>query len=80
MNDVYQNCFIPQHKCIKVERVRSKYRLTYYKPQAPYQRLFYSGGLIMIDKQHLIERYNSLDPIDLRKALHFQLKRFRRIF
>ena len=87
MNEIYRdyfnvlyNYFIPQHKCIKVERVGSKYRRTYGKPMTPYQRLLESNTLSMYEKEKIVETYKLLNPIELRKELNFQLKRFKRIF
>ncbi len=87
MNDIYKNYFnvlynyfIPQHKCIKVKRVGAKYRRTFDKPKTPYQRLLESGTLSLYEKEELIATFSSLNPIELRKDLSFQLKRFKRIF
>jgi hypothetical protein len=87
MNDIYKNYFnilynyfIPQHKCIKVERVGAKYKRTFDKPKTPYQRLIDSGTLTIYEKEKLAKTFNSLNPIELRKDLSFQLKRFKRIF
>lgn len=86
MNEIYQNYlstlynfFIPQHKCIKVERVGSKYRRKFDSPKTPYQRLLDSDCLSMHEKENLKRTYESLNPVELRKDLNFQLKRFRRI-
>lgn len=86
MNEIYKdyvnvlyNFFIPQHKCIKVERVGSRYKRKYDSPKTPFRRLIESNTLSNYEKQNLINFYNSLNPINLRKMLNFQLKRFRRI-
>jgi hypothetical protein len=78
--NILYNYFIPQHKCLKVERVGAKYRRTFDKPKTPYQRLLDSGTLSMYEKEKMIEKYNSLNPIELRKELNFQLRSFKRIF
>lgn len=87
MNEIYQNYlstlynfFIPQHKCIKVERVGSKYRRKFDSPKTPYQRLLDSDCLSMHEKENLKRTYESLNPVELRKELNFQLKRFKRIY
>lgn len=87
MNEIYSeyinviyNFFIPQHKCIKVERVGSKYKRTFDKTKTAYQRLLDSGTLSMYEREQLIQKYESLNPIELRKELNFQLKRFERIY
>ncbi len=86
MNEIYQNYFnslanffIPKQKCIKVERVGSKYRRTYDLPKIPYQRLIESGELSLYQKVQLKEKYQGLNPIERRKDLNDQLKRFERI-
>lgn len=87
MNDIYKNYFnvlanffIPQHKCIKVERVGSKYRRTFDKPKTPFQRLLESDSLTVFEKEQLRAKYETLNPIKLRKELNNQLKRFKRIY
>lgn len=86
MNEIYQNYFniltnffVPQQKCIKVERVGSKYRRFYDTPKTPYQRLVESKELTLYQKVQLKEKYSGLNPIELRKYLNDQLKRFERI-
>jgi hypothetical protein len=86
MNEIYKNhfyilanFFFPQQKCIKVERVGSKYRRTYDSPKTPYQRLMESRELSLYQKVQLKEKYKSLNPIEHRKELDDQLKRFERI-
>ncbi len=86
MNEIYQNYFnilanffVPQQKCIKVERVGSKYRRTYDTPKTPFQRLIESKELALYQKVQLKEKYSGLNPIELRKNLNDQLKRFERI-
>ena len=70
MNEIYQsyfniltNFFVPQQKCIKVERVGSKYRRLYDSPKTPYQRLMESKELSLFQKVQLKEKYASLNPI-----------------
>ena len=86
MNDIYKNYFnilwnyfIPQQKCIKVERVGSKYRRFFDVPKTPYQRLIESDELSIYQKGQLKEKFKSLNPIMLRGELNEQLSRFKRI-
>lgn len=87
MNRIYKdyfnllwNFFIPQHKCVSVERVGSKYRRTYDDPKTPYQRLLDSDCLNLYQKQKLTDKYESLNPVELRKELNNQLKWFERVY
>ena len=86
MNDIYKNYFnllwnyfIPQQKCIKVERVGSKYRRFFDVPKTPYQRLIESDELSIYQKERLREKFKSLNPIELRGELNEQMSRFKRI-
>jgi len=86
MNEIYKdyfnvlwNFFIPQQKCIKVERVGSRYRRAYDIPKTPYQRLIESSELSVYQKEQLKEKYKSLNPIELKRELNDQLARFKRI-
>lgn len=86
MNDIYKNYFnilwnyfIPQQKCIKVERVGSKYRRFFDVPKTPYQRLIESDALSVHQKEQLREQFKSLNPIELRRELNEQMSRFKRI-
>ena len=86
MNEIYSeyfnvlhNFFIPQLKSVKVTRVGAKYKRQYDKPRTPYQRLLESNELSSYQKQRLIDKYKSLNPIRLKKELNDQMKRFRRI-
>lgn len=86
MNEIYKdyfnimwNFFIPQQKCIKVERVGSRYRRYFDTPKTPFQRLIESSELSVFQKEKLKEKYKSLNPIELRKELNEQLSRFKRI-
>ncbi len=52
----------------------------FYKPKIPYQRLLDPETLTDYERERLAETFNSLNPIELRKYLSFQLMRFKRIF
>ena len=86
MNEIYhdvfndlQNFFIPQLKSTHVYRVGSKYVRKHDRPKTPYERLMNSDMISNYEKQRLEERFNAINPIELKKQLNFNLKRFRRI-
>ena len=76
--NVLHNFFIPQLKSVEVTRVGAKYVRKYDKPQTPYQRLMNSSELSKYQKEMLKEKFESLNPIQLRKELNDQMKRFKR--
>lgn len=85
MNSIYknyfnllQNFFIPQLKSVEITRVGAKYVRKYDKPQTPYQRLMNSSDLSVYQKEVLKEKFESLNPIQLRRDLNDQMKRFKR--
>lgn len=77
-NDLY-NFFIPQLKCVEVKRVGAKYVRKYDSPKSPYQRLLESDHLSNFEKQELRNKFNTINPIKLRKELNDQIKRFNRL-
>lgn len=86
MNDIYtnyfnvlHNFFIPQLKSVQVIRVGAKYKRKYDSPKTPYHRLMESSELSIYQKEKLKGKYESLNPIKLKKELNEQMKRFRRI-
>jgi hypothetical protein len=85
MNGIYKNYFnllynffIPQLKSIEITRVGAKYVRKYDKPKTPYQRLVNSTELSVYQKEMLREKFESLNPIQLRRDLNDQMKRFKR--
>lgn len=81
MNDLYkhewslfQNYFRPSFKLKKKERINSKYRRIYEKPQTPYQRLIASPHLTTKAKKRLTETYRTLNPFQLKKAIERKLQ------
>lgn len=60
-------------------REGSKYRRFYDSPKTPYQRLMESDHLTMKQKSDLQKRYESLDPIKLRRQLYRKIALFRKI-
>ena len=86
MNEIYKfhfnmlsNYFIPQLKATEVTRIGAKYKRKYDCPKTPFQRLLESDSLTKYQKQNLLDQYNKLNPIELRKELNNQLKRFKRL-
>jgi hypothetical protein len=80
MNEIYsvywcplQNFFTPSRKLIKKERINSKIKKTYDKPQTPYQRLINSGYLTSHQRRSLIKRFKNLDPFILKRELNKKL-------
>ena len=73
--NIFQNFFVPQLKAIKVTRVGAKYKRKYDKAGTPYQRLIDSGKLSNYQTQQLTEKYDSLNPIQLKKDLNDMMKR-----
>jgi len=86
MNDIYKNYlnpllnfFTPQLKLKEKSRVGSRYRRKYDKPQTPYKRLIDSGMLSVKQKSDLESFYETLNPIDLKKALSRKVSEFNRL-
>jgi len=80
MNDLYKNeisllnnYFLPNFKLIKKERVESKIIKKHDKPATPYQRLMSSKHITEEKKQELTERYNQLNPFELKKTIQKKL-------
>jgi hypothetical protein len=71
----WQNFFLP---CLKLEqkwREGSHWRKRYELPRTAYQRLCEPGILRRKQRRQLRERYDSLDPFDLKDELEQKLKR-----
>jgi len=71
----WQNFFLP---CLKLEqkwRVGSHWRKRYEPPRTAYQRLCAPGMLTAQQTRPLRERYESLDPFDLKDELEKKLRR-----
>jgi hypothetical protein len=84
MNTVYrkyfcvlQNFFIPQQKLISKVRHGSKYVKKYDVPKTPYQRLMDSSEMSTQQKNLLREKFETLNPIQLKKDVNFHLKLFK---
>ena len=71
----WQNFFLP---CLKLEqkwREGSHWRKRYELPRTAYERLCEPGILLPKQRRQLRERYDSLDPFDLKDELEQKLKR-----
>jgi hypothetical protein len=70
----WQNFFLP---CLKLEqkwREGSHWRKRYEPPRTAYERLCAPGILTLKQRRQLRERYESLDPFDLKDKLEEKLK------
>lgn len=83
MNDIYKNYlsplknfFTPCLKLKKKERIGSKIKKKYDKPQTPYQRLLDSGQLTIKQEQELRNRKYKMNPFKLQAELNSKLKEF----
>jgi hypothetical protein len=81
MNELYQNelsllqnYFYPAMKLQDKMRIQSKIKKCYDKPQTPYQRLMASDYLSKEKKEQLKNKFESLNPFKLRKAIEEKLK------
>ncbi len=77
-HNIFYNFFIPQLKMTRKYREGSKYRRYYDSPKTPYQRLMESDHLTMKQKSDLQKKYESLDPIKLRRQLSKKVAMFRK--
>jgi hypothetical protein len=73
----YQNHFIPTMKCIKKEKINSKYRKKFDTPKTPYQRILECNDIAETVKEKLRHDHNQLNPFELKRSIE---KRLRRIF
>jgi len=82
MNEIYlrwntlNNFFIPVMKLESKTRVGAKIKKKYDEPQTPYQRLIECAELDDDEKEVLKNRYQTLNPIELRKGLNDKLQTF----
>jgi len=60
---LYQNHFRPSMKLIAKEKINSKYRKKYDKPQTPYQRIMASHHIDEQKKKALTEKHAQLNPL-----------------
>lgn len=72
---LYQNHFIPTMKCIKKEKINSKYRKRFDKPKTPYQRILECDEVDSKTKQDLQQRHKKLNPCELKRQIEKKLKK-----
>lgn len=71
----YINFFLPSVKCIKKERIGSKYRRVYDEPRTAYQRVLDDPNIKEEIKTSLKRKYATLNPVQLKKNLERLQKR-----
>jgi len=65
----YLNFFLPSMKCIKKERIGSKYKRVYDRPQPAYQRILSHPNIPDDVKVKLKTKYVTLNPKTLKKQI-----------
>jgi len=68
------NFFCPSVKLLSKERIGAKIKKVHSKPMTPYQRLLLSTQISNEAKEMLNNKYATLDPFELRKAIETKLK------
>jgi hypothetical protein len=83
MNELYSNeysllnnFFIPQLKLLRKERVGSKYKRYYSKPETPFMRIMNCNNINQTIKDQLLLIYNSLNPFTLQQQIKNKTKLF----
>jgi hypothetical protein len=81
LNEIYRdlwcpflNFFMPTFKLIRKERIGSRIKKTYEVPRTPYERILASEAVPEATKAALRNRYDALDPIELKGAIEDKLK------
>jgi hypothetical protein len=81
LNEIYKelwcpflNFFMPTFKLIRKERIGSRIKKTYEEPRTPYDRILESPTVPQAVKEALRDRYERLDPIELKQAIEQKLK------
>jgi hypothetical protein len=65
----YLNYFLPSMKCVKKERIGSKYRRVYDTPQTAYQRVLAHPNISEEVKTKLRQKYVTLNPNTLKRQI-----------
>lgn len=73
--DLYSNHFIPTRRCVKKERVGSKYVRRYEKAETPYSRVLRNQLVSEEVKSRLRTIHETLNPLKLKKKLDMLRKR-----
>lgn len=66
---LYTNYFQPLMKLVRKERVGSKVKKIYDKPQTPYHRVLASADVIDLQKRKLRKEYAELNPAQLKRDI-----------
>ncbi|MGH9765398.1 MAG: DDE-type integrase/transposase/recombinase, partial [Blastocatellia bacterium] len=66
---LYTNYFQPVMKLIKKERVGSKVKKVYDKPQTPYHRVLASADVSDLQKRKIRNEYTGLNPAQLKREI-----------
>jgi hypothetical protein len=81
LNELYRdlwcpflNFFMPTFKLLRKERIGSRIKKTYEKPKTPFERVMASHAVSSEAKLLLQQRYESLDPIEIKEAIEEKLK------
>jgi len=72
---LYHNFFMPSVKLIEKKQIAAKTIKRYDKPKTPYQRILESKYVPKAIKHSLKERFEQLNPFQLRKAIDAKLKK-----
>jgi hypothetical protein len=73
--NLYSNHFIPTRRCVKKERVGSKYVRRYEKAETPYSRVLKNPFVSEETKTRLRAVHETLNPLRLKKKLDILRKR-----
>ncbi len=76
---LYQNHFFPSMKLIAKEKINSKYRKKYDKPQTPYQRIMASPHIDEQKKKALEKKHLELNPFELKRMIDKKVRHILRI-
>ena len=80
LNDLYRtlslylNHFVPIRKCIRKERIGSKYKRIYDVPKTPYQRVMEHSDISQEKKSHLRVIHQSLNLVELKQQVDEKMK------
>ena len=71
---LYQNHFIPTMKCVKKEKINSKYRKCFDEPKTPYQRILACEQIAKDKKLKLEVIHKQLNPFELKRHIQNKLR------
>jgi hypothetical protein len=71
---LYQNHFIPNMKCIKKEKINSKYRKHFDEPKTAYERVLNCKSIDVDVKEKLKKKHKKLNPFELKRNIETKLK------